>query len=1057
MSAGATPTVKKTFPLDPAILGSNSCGTLELSGSTDSDVALAVASNRPFPTRPNGVLDLSHISLNASGGKPVAFKTDGVSLGFSFSAGVTAGVGIYDDPTKAIAALDLGETPGLDLSIGHPGAGSRYALFRTSYQASGSVSGSHPIGVLGSVTFGAKADASGVSAVLRRFAASAGADTVLQQTVQSWKMPRHITSANQLSPATWIVAEANGSLAVNLGAKLGYNFNFIRQAKALGLCGDIGMKIDAAATATFGLSVSGRYLVVIGRESDSDADQNLHLRLFKLKSNGMEFGLNLKVGVTGVQTVTPGTAGDFVKAVFGVHGVQIAGALGQLQKWTDPKQKVSDLVAGLAKDEAFGMLKNVTGIDPVASFDAARDKLVGALQQLQSLPDRASSELLGMLNKMDAPAQAALKKSLQLLASKDLPTQLQELTDRLNDVNFAKVPMGRLLSSLADHGLLALRDELPTLRYAANAILSILDGGVLGKLQQFIDDKLDLNKILAVTKQADFDQLDPFLLGRLSTFWDKTLSFGDIDEMRGAINLVISRQEEIYEKAQTALNSRYGLEVAATWESTSSSTAVIDAVFDLSDAKTQQLFHDVVLGTDSALDTLLTTTLPAVHLNCAVLSHELTRESTLEISLPKFNFQTQTVTKALANVHPEDDGGRLLLYDATGTNTVSVRNKFASSLTVTVAAVVAATNSAASFPELRIHSTDGNRWSYRLLYAKANMKREELEAITRPFIMQYMADKFTTGTSLSAWYNQLESTTEALLNTEPEVFGDTCASFEVTLPGSILGAWAQKLSDVPAAAKQVSVAIQQALKKDLPFFYLNNISKLGNLGSSAPLLAWASIPPAVSFNGTAFSPTAGKGVFWNHVDAGLRKAAATHADTVANLRVMLPELCKRLEEAGLNDTAQFYQDNQANQILAAATNSTGDILLESLLLFESNVVFKANDAINDMQKFLAVASSAPSQAVDRLAQFAADIVTAFNQLVGNSVFADLSSFRAVAQVVFAEASRALGVGMATQPAAMLTLDILNPMPPRTFQLSAFLKGTLPTDKDIAVEQRLVTI
>jgi hypothetical protein len=109
-----------------------------------------------------------------------------------------------------------------------------------------------------------------------------------------------------------------------------------------------------------------------------------------------------------------------------------------------------------------------------------------------------------------------------------------------------------------------------------------------------------------------------------------------------------------------------------------------------------------------------------------------------------------------------------------------------------------------------------------------------------------------------------------------------------------------------------------------------------------------------------------------------------------------------------------------------------------------------------MQKFLASASSTPSKAVVRLAEFAADITTAFNQLIGKSDFADLKSFRAVAQVVFAEASRALASDVVAPPRAMLTLEILNPAGSRKFQLSNFLAGELPASADIAVAQRLVS-
>ena len=430
MSAGVAPSLKKTFSLDPAILGPESALALELGGATAADVLLAVAANQPFPTRPNGVIDLTHISLTASGGMPVAFQGEGVSVGFSFSAGVTAGAGIFDHAHDAIAALIPGETPGLDLAPVDE-ANSRFVLLQAGYQARGSISGSHPIGVLGSFTFGASVAASGISGVLHRFPSNAGADTVLKETVRSWKLPSHVDSPAKLAPATWIVTEANGSLAVTLAANLGYNFNFVRQAKAFGLSGDIGLKIDAAAMATFGFDVSGRFLVVVGRESDDAEDQKIRLRLFKLSSNGMQFGLNLNINVTGVETIAPDKVDDFVEAVFGVHGAQIVSVLGQVEKWTDPDKSVGEMVAGLTNEKALELFKNITGEDPATSFAAARDKLVGAIHQYQSLPSRVSSELLGILNGLDAPATAALRNSLTLLGSGDAQAQQQALTSLL--------------------------------------------------------------------------------------------------------------------------------------------------------------------------------------------------------------------------------------------------------------------------------------------------------------------------------------------------------------------------------------------------------------------------------------------------------------------------------------------------------------------------------------------------------------------------------------------------------------------------------------------------
>ena len=865
MSTGAAPSLKKTFVLDPHVLGPKSAVSLEIGGTTAPDVALAVVGNLPFPRRPNGIIDLTDISLTASGGLPVAFQGEGVTLGFNFSAGVTAGAAIYDHAKDAVAALVPGGAPGLELpTIDQPG--SRYVLLQSRFQANGSVKGSHPIGVLGSFTFGAQVAMSGVSGVLHRFPSNAGADTVLEDTVRSWKLPRHVDAAAKLAPATWIVTEADGSLAVKLAASLGYNFNFVHQAKELGLSGDIGLKINAAAMATFGFDVSGRFLVIVGRESDDAKEQKIRLRLFKLSSNGLQFGLNLNVNVASMETIAPDKVDDFVKAVFGVHGAQVVNLLGQVEKWTDPKKSVGELVAGLSNQKALELFKSLTGEDATTAFAAARNKLVDAIHQYQSLPSTVSSELLGLMNQLDAPATAALKNTLNLLQSNDTTAQEQALTNLFSASDFTKSPAGQLLLAMADQGLLQLLDRLPEVRTVANTVLSILDGGVIAKLQKYLNDKFDLNKVFGVVQQADFKKLDSFLVGRLSVFFDKTLQFSDLNEVKNAINLVVSKRQEVYDKAKKALNSSYGLQAAATWNRTSASTAVIDAVFDLSDAAATRVFQAVMRGKNDAFDELLTNALPAVHLNYAVLSHELTRKSSLEVSLPLFNFQTQSVTTALASVKPEDDNGRVLLYDATGTNTVSVRNKFGSSLSVTIAAVVASAGSASSFPDLRTHSPAGDSWSYRLLYTKAAMKRKELEAITRPFLAQYMAGQFAQGTNLDAWYNLLESTSESILHNGPGVYGDVCAAFEVTLPGEVLNAWTQRLPDVPAAAKRVSIAIQQAFKTNLPMFYLNDIGKLRNLESSAPFLAWASIPPAVRFDGAAFSANAGKDVYWDHVD-----------------------------------------------------------------------------------------------------------------------------------------------------------------------------------------------
>jgi hypothetical protein len=1056
MAAGTASTLQRRFALDPGILGPGSALSLELAGSTDQDVVLALSTGKPLPKRPGGVLELGRIGLAASGGDEVTFHAGKTTAAFQFSAGVAAGVGVYDEPHKALDALDLGEAPGLDVDVGDS-ATTRFLLLRAGYRASGSVEGAHPIGAVGSFTFGVSAAASGVSAVLHRFEDETPAVSVLESAVTSWRLPRHAADLNgagelKLAPNTWLIAEADGSLAVRLGARVGYDFSFVREARLGGLSGDVGLKIDAAARAAFGFEVSGRYLVVLGRESQQDT---LRLRLFKLSRNGINFGLNFKVGVQGVDTLSPGKADDFLKAVFGVHGAQIVKALGQIENWTDPSNSVGELVAGLTNKKALELLRDMTGVDPEAAFDTARRKLIETIRLWESLPERASSELLDIFGALDDSGIAALQNAVALLASDDDAVQRQALMEILNAAGFAERPEGRLIASLADRGLLSLLDRLPEVRSAARTVAEILDGGVLRRLQIWINERLNLERVIAVVERADFDTLDSFLVGRLAAFLDRQIDFGDLDEIRKAINLVVTKRQEMFAKARKALTTRYGFEIAATWQRTTSRTALLDVVFDMSSSSARRLLKSVLA--DAAYDELFLTPDPAVQLNAAVLTHEITRKSTLEVTLPKLNLRTESFNQSMAKVTAEDDGGRILLYQADATDIVrNSRNRYQSSLSITLNAAIPAPNGAA-FNDLRLHSPDSATWSYQLLHARAGMHREELEYYTRPFILQFLSDQFTHGANLSAWYSQFDRTVENVLRNGPDEFGDVLASFEVSIPGRALTAWLTPLDDVESGAKRVSLAIQHGLKRVVPFYYFQDTDELALNPSSAALLVWSAMRPSTSVRteGSRLVFDDGKSVFWNHPDPELRRMMVDNAITTQNLRAEFQRIRLRLEEAGRHRDARHFDEEQTPVWIAQALTSFGDTLLSSLCFFEARVVEEAATALRQVQKFQTAATASPSKAIERMAEFGAGITRAFNKLTGETVYGK-APLRSLGQLVFLEATRALAGGIDAQPRAMLTLTVLNNASARRFQLETFLAGEIPEADDIAVAQRLVS-
>src|ERR1700751_1004582 len=102
-------------------------------------------------------------------------------------------------------------------------------------------------------------------------------------------------------------------------------------------------------------------------------------------SSCLDFGFNLTVGVQGADPELPTNFDDFIKSVFGVHGLQV---LQDLREWTDPSTDLGQKLAGLANQTVLDLLKSTTGIDPAAEFNKAKQIVTDALNTWSSLPDK---------------------------------------------------------------------------------------------------------------------------------------------------------------------------------------------------------------------------------------------------------------------------------------------------------------------------------------------------------------------------------------------------------------------------------------------------------------------------------------------------------------------------------------------------------------------------------------------------------------------------------------------------------------------------------------------
>jgi len=960
------------FDLDKTVtLDANSSLTIEVSGTTDHDVFDAVVNDQPFPDRPDGKIALGNIDLKAQTGKNLTFGTAGAAVAFSASGEFQTGVGVFNSPTDATNSLQLANAPQLNLAV--PGIDTdKFLVMMWGYNLQGSASVSHPIGALGTVTFGAEGTHDSKYAVLHRFPKATGAFQVLDDTVKSWRLPRQVAKPADLKPSTWLVAEVDGSLAVNLAAQLGYDFNLVQEVRLLGLTRNLGAKIDAGLKVTFGFDVSGRYLVVVGRECRKETDTDsgvVRLQLFKQPKRGFNFGLNLSLGVTGPSDFP--NYDDLVKAVFGVHGAQVMKDLHLIKDWTDPKKDLGQTVARLLNNTGLQLLTKATGIDAKAEFEKARQMVLGEFAKWDALPDRVAAatwRLLGKLTK-DSVTQD-FKTFLSALADNDPATRAQACGDALQSAVYGDDPKGQWLSALADQGLLALSSQLDKVQPIAAQTLDIFNGGIIKSIQDFINEKLDLFAVRDAVTQNDFDKLDGWLIKRLGDFFDKDLHFQDLKQVQAAINLVFTKVDDIQNKVQKAVSNRYGLEVAATYAQNTTGTALLDASFDLRQPPAADMFKKVVAN--SQLDTILTRRVSGVRVNSASLSHEIQRTGTVQINMPFLSFESTHVNDSLATLTASADAGRVMV-ELKASDLEMVKNRLRSELSVLC-------KLGARDGKLQFSPDETESIAYEMRQTKTQMKLMDFEHRITPFITAYLPNLFTgTGASLQTFYNDLDRTVENVLHNGTNNFGDVAILMQVGAPAAALNAWfiPRDPTRIKRDGLSLSRAIQASIRTLLPFYYFQEDSTLVQNISTAALLVWSAMPISTWIDydvqtGAIKQFNRDNQPFWNWPDINLRRAVARDSHTTASVTQSLLMLQKRLVEAG-NSNAPFFAAQSAPSWQQMSLTPMGDQLLQGLLYTESQIIDEAVDALNDVNDMLKDLDTAPTSAMKRFADFGAKL------------------------------------------------------------------------------------
>jgi len=1042
------PILGKSFDLDKTITLGNTSLSVEASASSDHDIFDAIVHNTPFPDRSDGKIPLASLTLKEQAGQTISLGSTGAAVTFTASADFQTGVGVFNSGTDAVGSLQLDDAPQLKLKPSGTGD-DKFLVMMWGYGLAGSVSGSHPIGVLGSATFGAEGSRDARYAVVHRFSKNTGASDAIDVTVKSWRLPRQIGKATDLAPGTWLVAEVDGSLAINLAAQLGYDFNLVYDAQLLGISRSLGAKIDAGLKLAFGLDVSGRYLLIAGREcvQETDADASLiRLQLFKQAKRGLTFGLNLDIEAD-LKNDVP-NADDLVKAIFGIHGAQILQDLHLIREWVDSNKDLGQSAARLLNDTGLNLLSTASGIplpEIKDKFEQARQMVLGALSKWDALPEQVAATTWKILD--EVTGNAAFQTFLEGLADPDPKKRADTLSGALQSAVFGDDPKGRWLTAIAEHGLLALSSELDTVQPIAAETLSIINGGIIKRIQDFIAEKLDLAAIRKAVTQNDFDNLDKWLVKRLGDFFNKDLHFEDLKQVQAAISLAFNKVEIIQSNVERALNSRYGFEVAATYAMNTTDTALLDASFDLNQRFAANMFRTIV--STSKLDTILIHPVDGVVIKVASLSHEIQHTGTVQIDMPFLSFDSTHVNDSLASLTANSSAGNVTVQ-LKASDLEMVKNRYRSDLSVLSRLTL---NNGA----LQMLPDDTQSISYELREAKKQMSLVDFEHQVTPLLNEYFPH-LLAGSQLQTFYTDLDRTVENVLHNGTNEFGDVAILLQVSAPAAALGAWFIRRDPARLVRDKMNMSrsIQATLRKIIPFYYLQEDFRLAPNSALAPLLVWSSMPVSTAID---FDMQAGvirqfnkdSDVFWDWPMQELRQAVARDSHTTHTLIETLLRLQKRLQESGDSD-AQFFAASTVSSWQEMSLHSDGDNRLRSLLFTEAQIIDDAAAALQDVNIMLSNLGQAPSQALKRFADFGAKFTQAFHDQLSSIYGSD--SLRALSSMLLIEASRAIApeLSLADSRAMLSILTLTNS---HSFDLADFVSGSLPPREQVALAQTLV--
>ena len=984
-----------TFQLKPGLL--TEPVSINLTGTSPS--LNRIISNQPPGSDP---VVVASANIAVTGGDTIRFNSG--STGVTFHADANAKLEILPGPANVAAEI----TTGLDLAeqlapalMFPSAAGTHYGLLRWGYDAGASANGSVALGRGATVSFAGNASSGGLFAVVRQIPDGPGCDDIIRDVISSWRLPKQVTTIDDIAPGTWIIAETNGAAGWSVQASYGYNLNWIRKVTAGTLAGDIGLKVQIGLAANIGFNISGKHAVVLSRGT-GDEENQIRFRLYRMKVRNWDVGFSAKAEAQAVNSLLPESFDDLIAGAFGVTGTKIVKALQDIDSWTKPGQPLFGPLAGVSEKYLEGFFRSVTGVDINSEFSALKNKFQALFSTWDALPQAAAKLIWSHLP--DGDAIESIAALANRIASADRSNLSTLLTDLLKNAPFFATPAGKWLESLTSESLftaLNMAGELSRIQSFAADVQKILDGGeqqgFLTRLHDQIAKRLDLAQIGTAANSSSAASLDEWLAKKLEAFLGQTsaVTLEQLKNLRDQIHKLAGMRNTIYAKALEALQHKYDFSLSATYQNTATTTALIDAVFDFSGDNAGDAAACLQSALEGRLDDLLGEH-PGVTLNQGVLTHGVRRQSTVELTLPFYKETETHVNDVLASITAIDHGeGRLLAVKATDTVSISKgRNQRNSSLTRSLSLA------AAGKTGVVIHDAPSAMCSYSLTDTFDKLSRNRFLARYQPEIETYFATL-----DVNQWIDQL-------IGAGNIEFGKGTVTLEVTTPPSAVLAWMKAPAEKNAPVyKEMAGRMVGKYRTLLLRQYFANTDNYGLVGVQSPtfaLLAYSCVLP--------FASGGSSDLYWNWPDRDLRNAMLRSDQTKTRLKTRLASIQALLAAEG-NSNANRFAADQMDFIISCAVDR-----LDTANLFqvEAEMVENARSAGLKIAQFL-LSEGTARDVYDQLEAFGSKLTDTFNKGLEN--WAVDALLLPLGSMLLIEAARAFdNVAANTPPNAMFTVN-----------------------------------